>query len=115
MSCSRVFYAPGDTGREIHRLLSDKEFLMKVTDCSLEPAGFTHEAHIRLAWLVMDTHDFEESVDVIAGHIARFDKAHGDGRKFNLAITKEASKLIWDHKSRAVSDSFPEFAWINGV
>jgi hypothetical protein len=109
MPCSRIAYANGDDIPEKHRLLTDIEFMDKMADASLEPASFTHEAHIRLAWLTMDTLGFEASVEAIAACIAKFDRKHGDGQKFDPGITLAASKLIWDCKSNSASANFHEF------
>ena len=36
---------------EKHFDLDDSEFLARLENCTLDPACFSHEAHLRLAWL----------------------------------------------------------------
>lgn len=109
MSCSRIIFTYEANSREKHRKHSDIDFMKLMADGSLDPDCFTHEAHIRLAWLSMNTLGFEEACNLICSRIEQFDLLHGDGMKFDSKLTCLAAKIIWDTKLASKSQSFPDF------
>jgi hypothetical protein len=109
MSCNRILYADEAGGREKHRRFNDITFIKLIANGSLEPAFFTHEAHIRLAWLTMNTKGFEEACNAICYNIEQFDRLHGDGKKYDRKLTRAAAKIIWNCKSESESAEFADF------
>ncbi len=50
----------------------DDAFLREFEDCSLPPSAWTHEAHVRLAWLVLGREPFSEATDRVRDGIRRY-------------------------------------------
>lgn len=79
-----------------HFKYSDAEFLKHFADFTLEPILFTHEAHLRLAWLYINLYGAERAAVLICNQIKAFDRKFGDGSKFNKTVTI-ASVFIVNH------------------
>lgn len=92
-----------------HFQYSDAEFSARFRDCTLEPDLFSHEAHLRLAWIYLNAHGIDTVIQYCLGQIQRFDQVYGDGRKFHATLTVAAVKALAHFKSRSRSHSFPDF------
>jgi len=77
-----------------HRSLNDVEFARQFADASMNPEFFTHEAHLRLAWIILKKHDLPTSQNIICDQIKHFDRVHGDGTKFNDGVTRKCVSLV---------------------
>lgn len=51
--------------------MSDDEFLSRFEACSLERSQWTHESHVRMAWLYLVRFPLTESIQVIRNGIKR--------------------------------------------
>lgn len=94
---------------EQHHQLSDYEFSTRFGDGSLEPSYFTHEAHLRLAWIYVQKLGVVEACERVCKEIARFDGLHGDGTKFHKTLTVAAVKAVWHFIQKSGSDNFRDF------
>ena len=77
---------------ERHFLLSDTEFLTKFEAATLDLALFSHEAHLRLAWLYIKIYGIEKAVDKTCAQLQHFTKVLGAEDKFNTTLTVAAVK-----------------------
>ena len=92
-----------------HHALSDQEFQEAFEQATLDPVLFTHEAHIRLAWILIREFGVERAAELVCEQIAAFDAKYGDGTKFHVTITVAAVKMVHHFMERTPSDSFAEF------
>lgn len=109
MPCSRVFYPNRDSIEEKHRQLSDKDFIRLFNECTLDPDIFTHEAHLRLAWLLIKEHGLQLATEMLCSQIMQFDRQHGKGTKFNKDVTLAAAQLVDDLQRQSHDRSFTDF------
>ncbi len=109
MPCSRVFYPNRDSLSEKHRQLSDKDFSRLFEECTLEPTLFTHEAHLRLAWLLIREHGLQPATEMLCGQIMRYDRQHGKGTKFSEHVTRAAVQLVNELQKQSQDHSFMDF------
>ena len=79
-----------------HWSLSDDVFIRQFADKSMNPEIFTHEAHLRLTWILLRNHDLITAQDMICAQIQNFDSVHGDGTKFDDSLTRKCVALM-DH------------------
>jgi hypothetical protein len=93
---------------EHHRSLTDGELERNFNDCTLEPSWFTHEAHLRLAWIQLSLYDVDQACKQICRQIIQFDNTHGKGDKFHKTITIAAVKIVAHFKEKTKSDSFSD-------
>ena len=89
---------------EKHQLLPDDQFEEKFKNCTLAPILFTHEAHLRLAYIHVTKYGLRKAVSNLCYQIADFERNFGDGRKFNKTITVASAKVIhhFINKSKSV-------------
>lgn len=52
--------------------MSDADFLLAMEDCTLSASDWTHEAHVRLAWLMLSRYPYPASLAQIRLTIQRF-------------------------------------------
>lgn len=98
---------------ESHLELSDKEFLQKFMSCELDPSYFTHEAHLRLAWLNIHKYGCKQAEINIQNQLLNYVEFVGAKDKYNMTLTIAATKAVshFMHKSKALnfSDFIEEF------
>ena len=94
---------------EAHTLLSDTTFEKQFQEGSLDPALFTHEAHLRLAWLYLTQYRVESTIPKICTEIKRFAGRHGAPDKFNRTVTVAAVKAVRHFMLKSKAKSFREF------
>ena len=79
-----------------HKDLSDNEFLRQFENCELPASLFNHEAHIRLAWLLINRHGVDKAVDEVSRQISNYVDHLGATDKFHKTLTV-AAVLIVNH------------------
>ena len=92
-----------------HYSLSDREFEIQFKNTSLDPKLFTHEAHLRLAWIHVNRYGVGQAAENISRQIARFDRKFGDGTKFHKTVTIAAVKAVAHFIDRSGSGNFKDF------
>lgn len=94
---------------ESHYSLSDREFEIQFKNTSLDPKLFTHEAHLRLAWIHVNRYGVGQAAENISHQIARFDRKFGDGTKFNKTVTIAAVKAVAHFINKSRAGNFKDF------
>ena len=91
---------------EKHQLLNDLQFEEKFENCTLAPVLFTHEAHLRLAYLHVTKYGLRKAISNLCFQIADFERKFGDGRKYNKTITIASAKVIHHFIKKSKSIDF---------
>ncbi|MDW3645848.1 MAG: hypothetical protein R8P61_02145 [Bacteroidia bacterium] len=94
---------------EEHYKLSDSEFLQQFKDCSLAPAVFSHEAHLRLAWLNIYQEGMEKAEKGIQDQIENFVAHVGAKDKYHKTLTIVAIKAVGHFMEKSATDNFSDF------
>jgi hypothetical protein len=94
---------------DTHFKLTDLEFEKRFADGSLNPVLFTHEAHLRLAWIHIDKYGVENAIDNICCQLAAFITALGAYDKYNKTVTVAAIRAVYHFKLKSRSDNFQNF------
>jgi len=98
---------------EKHLELSDLEFEVRFVNKSFDPLVFSHEAHLRLAWIHINKYGLSKAIDNITSQIRAFAAHHGDHKKYNETMTVAAVRVvnhfIMKSKSETFSDLILEF------
>ncbi|MEL6824148.1 MAG: hypothetical protein AAFP70_20510 [Calditrichota bacterium] len=92
-----------------HFNLSDAEFIQQFSDLTLNPSLFTHEAHLRLAWIHLKLFGEEAAITTICEEIRCFATHHGAPDKYNETVTVAAIKAVYHFRQKSKSDTFAEF------
>ncbi|WP_336517671.1 hypothetical protein [Pollutibacter soli] len=92
-----------------HSQLNDKSFLWLFEICRLDPTLFTHEAHIRLAWLKIREAGVENASEDICRMLINYTNALGVRSKFNKTLTVAAVRAVWHFMQKENIDDFDLF------
>jgi hypothetical protein len=74
--------------------MSDDEFLSSFTACTLPPEQFSHAGHIRLAWINLQRHSFDQAADATCRGIRAYAAHLGAAAKFHTTITVALMHLL---------------------
>ena len=94
---------------EDHYKLSDTEFENEYIDCKLDLNIFSHEAHLRLAWININRYGIEEALKKIPGQLQNFVESVGAKDKYNTTLKVAAIKAVGSFLDKSNSNSFQEF------
>ncbi len=92
-----------------NRHLTDSEFVRLFANAELEADLFTHEAHLRLAWLKIRDHGVEDAIDIIRDQLKHFVASVGAQNKYHETLTVAAVRAVHHFMLRADHASFDEF------
>lgn len=109
MPCNRFIFPDHEHMSERHRLLPDEAFVRAFTACTLEPGLFSHEAHLRLAWILITRHGLMKASEMLCRLLKEYDRVYGDGTKFDSDLTLAAARTVDRFQKRSRSASFTDF------
>ncbi|HEX7845868.1 MAG TPA: hypothetical protein VF476_08730 [Chitinophagaceae bacterium] len=94
---------------EAHFSLNDKEFEQQFRDCKFDPATFSHEAHLRLAWIHIQNYGTEKAVKNIREQLQNFVEHIGATGKYNDTLTVAAVMAVSHFIKRSGANNFAGF------
>nr|WP_288935398.1 hypothetical protein [uncultured Allomuricauda sp.] len=92
-----------------HSQYTDKEFIHAFESRGFPPNLFTHEAHLRLAWIYLIQYDESLAIDKTCQGIQNFDQFHGDGTKYHVTLTVASVKVVHHFRQKSTATTFEEF------
>jgi hypothetical protein len=75
---------------------SDEELVSAFLDCRLSRASFDHHGHLRVAWLLLQRHPLDESIELICSGIARLAAHLGVPDQYNRTLSEALVRLMSD-------------------
>ena len=94
--------------------LNDEQFVEAFESLTLDPAGFTHRGHLRLAWCILGELPLREAAHRCAEDIKRFATHHGQPQKFHLTLTLAFMHIVQERRrSGPAAESFADFCTRN--
>ena len=87
----------------------DEAFIARLKDCTLDPACFSHEAHLRLAWLMITQLGTDPAIAEIRSLLLSYVDFLGARDKYNETLTVAAVKTVRHFMLRSDSDNFTAF------
>jgi hypothetical protein len=94
---------------EKHFDLTDLAFEKKFKNGTLNPEIFSHEAHLRLAWIHITKYGEEAAIQNICTQLAAFVKFVGAEDKYNQTLTIASIKAVRHFIKKSSSDTFQDF------
>jgi len=94
---------------ENHFQLSDLEFKKQFETCELTPSLFSHEAHLRLAWIHINAYGIDVALASIPSQIKNFVRQLGAEDKYNTTLTVAAIKAVYHFMLKSESTNFKDF------
>ncbi|MFN8343697.1 MAG: hypothetical protein U0X91_01760 [Spirosomataceae bacterium] len=95
--------------KEQHYILSDEAFETQLANAALDPALFTHEAHLRLAWLHLFNYGETQAIDNITRQLRQYVAHLGATDKYNETLTVAAVKAVKHFMEKKQTDTFYDF------
>lgn len=92
-----------------HFELDDRAFEAQLESCTLNPDYFTHEAHIRLAWIHLSSYGKEQAIENICKQLQNFVNVLGAGEKYNKTLTIAAIKMVHHFMQKSKAVHFKDF------
>ena len=92
-----------------HLDLSDELFERKFDQCSLNAHLFSHEAHLRLAWIHLKNNDLQTAIAKVCDQITAFVNHLGAKDKYNQTVTVAAVRVVHHFMQRSEADNFYDF------
>ena len=94
---------------ETHFNLSDSEFEKQFANGTFNPSLFSHEAHLRLAWLHIHNYGIEMAIKNVTTQLLSFVSALGTKDKYNETLTHAAMRTVYHFKRQSRSKNFKDF------
>ena len=94
---------------EAHFNLNNDEFEQRFSNCTLDDTLFSHEAHLRLAWIHLDKYGLEVAILNICDQLLNYVKAVGAEEKFNKTLTCAAVMAVNHFRNKTQARAFNEF------
>ncbi|MCC1483687.1 hypothetical protein [Winogradskyella immobilis] len=94
---------------EEHFYISDIDFLQQFKDCKLDPKLFSHEAHLRLAWLMISNYGKDKASKQIQEQLKKFVVFVGARDKYNATLTVAAVYITHHFMQKSKSSNFKDF------
>ena len=94
---------------EAHFELSNDVFEQQFKTCTLNPALFSHEAHLRLAWIHIKKYGVDKAIENICEQLTAFTGSVGASDKYNKTLTIAAIKAVNHFINKADIDNFQDF------
>ena len=92
-----------------HSQYTDKEFIYAFESKGFPPNLFTHEAHLRLAWIYLIQYDEPLAIDKTCQGIQNFDQFHSDGTKYHVTLTVASVKVVHHFRQKSNATTFENF------
>ncbi|TYP71638.1 hypothetical protein [Aquimarina intermedia] len=89
-----------------HTELSDAQFLQQFRSCELDPTLFTHEAHLRLAYLYIQRDGVTQAESIVSQQLQRYVQQLGASDKYNATLTQAAIKAVHHFIQKSTTDTF---------
>jgi len=94
---------------EDHYHFSDEAFVRELELCRLDPKLFTHEAHLRLAWIHLQNSDVDNAIGRVENQLVNFVRSLGAFEKYNKTLTHAAVRTVCHFMKKSGSTDFIGF------
>lgn len=94
---------------EPHFEVSDAVFEQQFKNCELNPALFSHEAHLRLAWIHIKKYGVEKAIENVCEQLLNFVDYVGARDKYNKTLTIAAVRAVHHFMKKKEIDNFYDF------
>src|SRR5688572_21591954 len=98
---------------EKHFELTDIDFEHQFSTCSLDPKIFSHEAHLRLAWIHIYKYGIDKALENVTTQLQKFVDSLGARDKYNTTVTISAVRAVYHFMLKSNTDNFQTFITSN--
>lgn len=94
---------------EKHYQYSDERILFAMENSALDPEVFSHEAHLRWGWLLLENNVLGEAIEKACSQLRRYTQHLGVLDKYNETVTIAAMRAIHHFRLKSNADNFRDF------
>jgi hypothetical protein len=94
---------------ENHFELTDSEFEQQFKSCELDPTLFSHEAHLRLAYIHIKKYGLGQAITNVCDQLAAYVTHLGATDKYNTTLTFAAVKAVYHFMQKSNANDFKGF------
>lgn len=94
---------------EAHCHYSDSRLMLAMENAALDPSVFTHEAHLRWGWLLIESYGLEMAIKRACYQLKHYTAQLGVEDKYNETVTIAAIRAIQHFRLKSGNESFYEF------
>lgn len=92
-----------------HYNLNDLEFTDQFQKATLDSKLFTHEAHLRLAWIYINNKGVDIAIEEINKQLVNYVASLNASEKYNKTVTTAAIKAVYHFWLKTESKTFRAF------
>ncbi len=92
-----------------HHKLSDLEFEQQFQRGQLKEELFTHEAHLRLAWIHIRKYGIDQAIENITHQLRAYTAHLGAADKYNQTVTMAAIRAVYHFMLKSSTRHFGDF------
>lgn len=92
-----------------HLELSDAAFELQFKNCEFPAALFSHEAHLRLAWIHIQRYGVEQAVANVCTQLQAYVQHLGAADKYNETLTIAAVRAVYHFTLKTEFSGFQDF------
>ncbi|TYP98761.1 hypothetical protein C7447_10276 [Tenacibaculum adriaticum] len=92
-----------------HYELTETAFETQFKNCELDPSIFSHEAHLRLAWIHITKYGVKQAEENIHNQLLTYVKSLGAEGKYNKTLTIAATKAVYHFIQKSTTTTFEAF------
>jgi hypothetical protein len=89
--------------------MSDSDFLHAFESCTLTRAEWTHQSHVRMAWLYLSSQPLESALRKIRSGIQKLNQSHGNVIGYHETITLAYARLVAAAIAKSPEAAFSDF------
>ena len=94
---------------EKHYQYSDERLVLAMENSALDPGIFSHEAHLRWGWLLLENNKLEEAIRKACHQLKQYTKHLGADDKYNETVTVAAMRAIHHFRLKSNTNNFKDF------
>jgi len=92
-----------------HFQLTDSEFEQAFANCTLPASLFSHQAHLRLAWIHIKKYGVEKAIKNVTDQIRKYVQSLGAEDKYNETVTIAGVKAVYHFILKSSTTDFSDF------
>lgn len=92
-----------------HFELNNTQFEQQFKSCELNPTLFSHEAHLRLAYIHIGKYGHDQAITNVCNQLAAYVTYLGTTDKYNTTLTVAAVKAVYHFMQKSKVNDFKGF------
>lgn len=95
--------------QKTHHSLTDEQLIVAFENMTLKPSLFSHEAHLRLAWIHIIKDGKEMAISEMKRQIKQYAESLNVPDKYNETITVAAVESVYHFMQKSLASNFDDF------